>query len=128
MSSEETNSIEEKKNDSKGPTTNDWTSYSSGVIGSIVYIILFVWILGTCMLYTTKVAKSNIIPNDLSVPQSPINVNANYVREFVISTEKPYVNIGERLAQELKFIKTSKHIGEYLLDYLKLTFLAHFME
>ena len=92
--SSETNSIEEKKK-SENNDENNWTSFISSISVSIVYIILFVWILGTCLLYSTKVSRSNIIPTDFTTDQ-PINlVNANYVNAFSISTEKPYVNFGK---------------------------------
>jgi len=115
--SSETNVIEEKK--SKDDSTNDWTSFASGVTVSISYIIIFIWILGTCLLYSTKVSRSNIIPTDFSNPQ-PINlVNANYIREISISTETPYIHIGKHTAQELEFFKDGPTYVEQLLNYLK---------
>ena len=119
MSSSETNTIEEKKN--KTDPTNDWSSFIAGVSAVIIYIILFIWILGTCLLYSTKVSRSNIIPTDFSNPQ-PINlVNANYVRQFSISTEKPFIHIGKYTAQEFEFFKDGPTYIEKLLDYLKPT-------
>ena len=116
--SSETNSIEEKKNETD-KTTNDWTSFIGGVSSVIIYIILFVWILGTCLLYSTKVSRSNIIPTDFDNPNPIQLVNANYVREFSISTEKPYINIGKYTAQELEFFNDSPTYIEKILSYLK---------
>lgn len=118
--SSETNSIEEKKK-SENNDENNWTSFISSISVSIVYIILFVWILGTCLLYSTKVSRSNIIPTDFTTDQ-PINlVNANYVNAFSISTEKPYVNFGKYTAQELEFFKDGPTYVEKILNYLKPT-------
>lgn len=114
--SSETNTIEEKKNN-KSDTSDDWTSFISGVSAVIIYIILFIWILGTCLLYSTKVSRSNIISTN---EQSPINlVNANYVRQFSITTEKPFIHIGKYTAQELEFFKDGPTYIEKLLNYLK---------
>jgi len=118
--SSETNSIEEKKS-TTNETSDDWTSFIAGVSAVIVYIILFIWILGTCLLYSTKVSRSNIIPTDF-INEQPINlVNANYVREISISTEKPYLNIGKYTAQELEFFKDGPSFIEKILNYLKPT-------
>ena len=120
--SSETNSIEEKKSIT-GESSDNWTSFIAGVSGVIVYVILFIWILGTCLLYSTKVSRSNIIPSDFSNTQ-PTNinlVNANYVRELSISTEKPYLNIGKYTAQELEFFKEGSSFIEIFLNYLKPT-------
>lgn len=119
--SSETNSIEEKKS-LTGENSDDWSLFIYGVASTIVYIILFIWILGSCLLYTTKISRSNIIPTDFVNPQIINSVNANYVREFYISTEKPYVNIGKYTAQELKFFKDIKDEPTYIesfLNYLK---------
>lgn len=118
--SSEPNSIEEKKS-TTGESSDNWTSFISGVSSVIVYIILFIWILGTCLLYSTKVARSNIIPTDfISQNSAEINlVNANYVREFSISTEKPYLNIGKYTAQELQFFTDNSSFIEKFLNYLK---------
>jgi hypothetical protein len=117
--SSETNIIEEKK--SKHDTTNSWTSFTSGITVSISYIIIFIWILGTCLLYSTKVSRSNIIPTDFSNPQPTNLVNANYIRQLSISTETPYVHIGQYTAQELEFFKDGKTYVEQILNYLKPT-------
>ena len=117
--SSETNAIDEKKNNES--PTNNWSSFISGVSAVIIYIILFIWILGTCLLYSTKVSRSNIIPTDFS-NQQPINlVNANYVRQFAISTENPFIHIGKYTAQELQFFKDEATYVEKILNYLKPT-------
>ncbi len=116
--SSETNIIEEKKS-LTGETTDDWSLFIYGVASTIVYIILFIWILGSCLLYTTKVSRSNIIPTDFVNPQTINSVNANYVTEFSISTEKPYINIGKYTAQEFEFFKDSTTYIESFLNYLK---------
>ena len=116
--SSETNSIEEKKSLTEEISDN-WSSFSIGLSSSIVTIIIFVWILGSCLLYTTKVSRSNIIPTDFTNTEFNGFVNANYVREFSITTEKPYINIGKYTAQELDFFKDSPTCIESFLNYLK---------
>jgi hypothetical protein len=116
--SAETNSIEEKKSLTEEISDN-WSSFSIGLSSSIVLIIIFVWILGSCLLYTTKVSRSNIIPTDFTNTEFNGFVNANYVREFSITTEKPYINIGKYTAQELEFFKDSPSCIESFLNYLK---------
>jgi hypothetical protein len=116
--SSETNSIEEKKS-LTGETNDDWTSFAYGMSSAIISIIILTWILGSCLLYTTKVSRSNIIPTDFVNPQKINLVNANYVREFSISTEKPYINIGKYTAQELEFFKDELTYLESFLNYLK---------
>jgi len=114
--SSETNSIEEKKN-SPEEKNNDWEKFSYGLTGAITYIIIFVWILGTFILYTTKVHRSSII-NSTNI--NNINaVNANYVKEFSISTKSPYINFGKYTAQELLFFKDDPTIIENFIKYLK---------
>jgi hypothetical protein len=114
--SSETSSIEEKKS-LTGENSEQWESFTYGVSGAIVYIIIFIWILGSCLLYTTKVSRSNII--DIDSESIHHLVNANYVREFSITTEKPYVNIGKYTAQELEFFKDGPTYIESFLNYLK---------
>jgi hypothetical protein len=116
--SSETNSIEEKKN-STSETTDNWTSFVGGVSAIIFYIFFFIWILGTCLLYSTKVSRSNILLSNLTNQQSINLVNANYVREFSISTESPYIHIGKYTAQELKFFNDGSGYIEKILNYLK---------
>ena len=116
--SAETNNIEEKKSLTEEISDN-WSSFSIGLSSSIVSIIIVVWILGSCLLYTTKVFRSNIIPTDFTNIKSNGFVNANYVREFSITTEKPYINIGKYTAQELEFFKDSPTFIESFLNYLK---------
>lgn len=118
--SSETDIIEEKKNITSNSTDN-WSLFTNGIISTIVYIILTVWILGTCLLYSTKVSKSNIIPTDFNnINSQPINlVNANYVRELIISTEKPYISIGKYTAQEWEFFRDDPSILERILNYFK---------
>lgn len=113
--SSETNSIEEKKNVSE-EKSDDWKSFANGLTGSITYIIIFVWILGTCLSYTTKVSRSGII----NINQTNINpVNANYVKEFAISTSSPYITFGKYTAQELLFSKDDSTTIENFIKYLK---------
>lgn len=114
----ETNRIKEKKSLTEEINDN-WSSFSIGLSSSIVLIIIFVWILGSCLLYTTKVSRSNIIPTDFLNIKSNGFVNANYVREFSITTENPYINIGKYTAQELEFFKDSPTFIESFLNYLK---------
>jgi hypothetical protein len=111
--SSETNIIDEKKNNGN-PSSEDWSAFIAGVISSVAYIIIFIWILGTCLLYSTKVSRSNIINSSPIYP-----VNANYVREFTISTEKPFIHIGKYTAQQLEFFKDDPTYPERLLNYLK---------
>jgi hypothetical protein len=115
--SQEENSIEEKKNTGGDSSSNDWESYSYGVVGAIVYIFLLVWILGTFMLYTTKVAQSNILSTNFTSEVKDKIVKANYVREFIISNSKPYVEIGDRTTQQLKFIKPNETLTESILKF-----------
>lgn len=111
--SSETNSIEEKKNVSEDKS-DDWKSFANGLTGSITYIIIFSWILGSCLLYTTKVSRAGMINS------SNINtVNANYVKEFSLSTTSPYINFGKYTAQELLFSKDDLTIIEKIIAYLK---------
>jgi hypothetical protein len=114
----ETNSIEEKKS-LTGEVSDNWSSFIYGVASAIISIIIFTWILGSCLLYSTKVSRSNIIPTDYINPQTINLVNANYVREFSITTEKPYINIGKYTAQELEFFNDSPTFIEIFLNYLK---------
>ena len=111
--SSETNIIDEKKNNGN-PSSEDWSAFIAGVIFSVAYIMIFIWILGTFLLYSTKVSRSNIINSSPIYP-----VNANYVREFTISTEKPFIHIGKYTAQQLEFFKDDTTYPERLLNYLK---------
>jgi hypothetical protein len=75
MATEDTNTIDEKKNNNSNTKENKVIPflmyYLLVVIGSI---IIFVFILGSLGLYTTKIAQSNILPDNSSLaPFTDIN-------------------------------------------------------
>ena len=76
MSTEDTNTIDDKKNNTNSTTKENkvvpfLTYYLVVTIG---FIIIFVFIIGSFGLYTTKVAQSNILPDNSSLaPFSDIN-------------------------------------------------------
>lgn len=78
-----TNSIDEKKQESNGNTsinmkTNIKSFITSYITSIIVTIFIGIFIIGTLGLYTTKVAQANILPdNPLLVPYTDIGRNVN---------------------------------------------------
>lgn len=119
MSTEEINSINEKKNVDN--TKNNWNKFASGIIFTIIYIIIFVYILGSLLLYTTKIFKSGAIPNNFDnlTKHATNNVNINYVREFVISTESPFVKIGNLKSQKINVFDDGTLIGTKINEWMK---------
>jgi hypothetical protein len=118
MSSEETNSIDEKKNvDNK---KNDWNKFASGIIYTIIYITIYVYILGSLLLYTTKIFKSGVIPDNFEnlTNDTNTNVNINYVREFIISTESPFIKIGNLKSQKINILNDETLIGTKISEWL----------
>ena len=81
---EETNNIDEKKGSST--TSIDFKEFAKNYIFSIVFTIgIAVFIIGTCGLYTSKIAQANILPDnhelapytifDRVVESIPIDIN-----------------------------------------------------
>ena len=122
MSSEETNSIDEKKNVDN--MKNDWNKFASGIIFTIIYIIIYVYILGSLLLYTTKIFKSGVIPDNFenltkhAMGDANASVNINYVREFIISTESPFVKIGNLKSQKINILNDGTLIGTKISEWL----------
>jgi hypothetical protein len=79
MATEDTNTIDDKKNSNSN--SNSGTKDNKVVpfllhylFGTIISIIIFVFVIGTFGLYTTKVAQSNILPDNSSLaPFTDIN-------------------------------------------------------
>ena len=85
MSTTETNSIDEKKAEEEGTSTEkaDWpgffASFGSGVLTTICIGVILV---GSIGLYTAKVAHANILPDDINL-QPYTNVERNVKNRFI---------------------------------------------
>jgi len=119
MSTEENNSIDEKKN--KENVNNNWEKFGKDIATNIANIIILVYIIGTLLLYTTKVYQSGIVPNNfLNSSQSTLkSAELNYVKKFIISTQRPFVEIGDKFSQKVNFIEETSFIKTIVDEYSK---------
>ena len=95
MSNTETDSINEKKNDSK---TKDYKEFFKNYMSAILNTIVFsIFIIGTIGLYTTKVAQANILPDDANLApytifdriiENDIPIDTNIMRSYFWSKNK----------------------------------------
>jgi len=119
MSTEENNSINEKKN--KENINNNWEKFGKDIATNIANIIILVYIFGTLLLYTTKVYQSGIISNNFlnSTQSAQKNSELNYIRKFIISTQSPFIEIGDKFSQKVNFIEEKSFIKVIIDEYLK---------
>lgn len=120
MSTNETNSIDEKKNTSEPKA--DFSGFFKNYISSILFTIGFsVFIIGTTGLYTTKIAQANILPDNPELApytiydriiQKDIPIDINVMRPNFFSENK------ETFSQKVTF-----NSQEYL-DTFKNSFLC----
>uniref|UniRef100_A0A6C0KN11 Uncharacterized protein n=1 Tax=viral metagenome TaxID=1070528 RepID=A0A6C0KN11_9ZZZZ len=111
MSSENTNTIDEKKDTNSNTSTKDnsivkFLIYYLGV--TIFSIILQVFVLGSIGLYTTKVAQSNILPDNANlapfsninriIKDNPIDINVIKPWQYFFS-----FNTNETISQKIQF-------------------------
>lgn len=118
MSTEENNSIDEKKH--KEDVNNNWEKFGKDVVTNIANITILVYIFGTLLLYTTKVYQSGIIPNNFTESnQTKLkNSELNIVRKFIISTQSPFIEIGDKFSQKVNFIEENSFIKKIINEYL----------
>ena len=65
---EDTSSIDEKKNEDTGGSAPDFKGFITNYLSSIVFTIgISVFVIGTLGLYSTKVAQSNILPDNIEL-------------------------------------------------------------
>ena len=82
-STENTNAIDEKKAEDTGPTTGNFSSFVTNYMTSLIFTIGFsVVLIGTLGLYTTKVAQSNILPDNVEL--APFTDTMRNVEEIPI--------------------------------------------
>lgn len=99
MSTTDTSSIDDKKNENTGASNGiDIKGFFRNYISSILFtIIISVFIIGTLGLYTTKVAQANILPDDINlapytnlyrpVEEIPIDINIKRANIFFTSND-----------------------------------------
>jgi len=99
MSTTDTSSIDDKKNENTGASNGiDIKGFFRNYISSILFtIIISVFIIGTLGLYTTKVAQANILPDDINlapytnlyrpVEEMPIDINIKRANIFFTSND-----------------------------------------
>jgi hypothetical protein len=77
---ENTNAIDEKKNKETTTSTPDFKKFIQNYIFSIVFTIgISIFIIGGLGLYTTKIAQSNILPDDIEL--APYTIIDRIVKE-----------------------------------------------
>jgi hypothetical protein len=82
---ENTNAIDEKKKEETGnSTTPDFKGFIKNYISSIVFTIgISVFIIGGLGLYTTKIAQSNILPDNIEL--APYTIKDRVVKDIEIN-------------------------------------------
>ena len=65
---EDTSAIDEKKSDDPGTFTPDFKGFTMNYVSSIIFTIcVSIFIIGGLGLYTTKVAQSSILPDNIEL-------------------------------------------------------------
>ena len=65
---EDTSAIDEKKEPDTSPTNSNFKGFLTNYLSSIIFTIgISVFVIGTLGLYTTKVAQSNILPDNINL-------------------------------------------------------------
>ena len=95
---EDTTTIDEKKEEESGTSTTDFKGFISNYLSSIIFTIgISIFVIGGLGLYTTKVAQSNILPDNIDlapytiidriVKDIPIDINIMRPSMFSENTE-----------------------------------------
>lgn len=118
MSDTETSLIDEKKTGENGDIEEKWKDFSTAMATSVATII-YITLLGSFFLYSTKVARSNIIPTNFDTSPKSVPVNMNFYRDFEISfSNENIINIGGLRAQSANFVDGNNYI-KYILELLE---------
>lgn len=109
MSTEDTNTIDEKKNNTSNEKQNKiYPFLINYLIFTIGFIIIFIFVLGSVGLYTTKVAQSNILPDNINLaPFTTLKRNVENI-DIDINVVKPWFqffssNTDETISQKIDF-------------------------
>ena len=96
MSETETTSIDEKKAEDSGTTTDkgDWKGFSTAFSSVLVTGIFFgVVVIGSMGLFLAKVANANILPTDYKIQPYPSDkANDNLIKAREVATAIIYMN------------------------------------
>jgi hypothetical protein len=80
---EDTTTIDEKKEEESGTSTTDFKGFISNYLSSIIFTIgISIFVIGGLGLYTTKVAQSNILPDNIDL--APYTIIDRIVKDIPI--------------------------------------------
>lgn len=114
----DTNVIEEKKQSEDPDNETKWDNFRKSFSNSFKSLI-GILILGSCFMYTTKIAMANVIPTNFIKPEESYPVNMNFFRNFEFSMSgENIITIGKLRCQTIEFIK-SESIIKKLLNNIK---------
>jgi len=122
---ENTNAIDEKKKEETGnSTTPDFKGFIKNYISSIVFTIgISVFIIGGLGLYTTKIAQSNILPDNIEL--APYTIKDRVVKDIEININimKPlFFSKNDNISLQKTTFNSQEYLdsfNENLLCYLK---------
>jgi len=122
---ENTNAIDEKKKEETGnSTTPDFKGFIKNYISSIVFTIgISVFIIGGLGLYTTKIAQSNILPDNIEL--APYTIKDRVVKDIEININimKPlFFSKNDNISLQKSTFNSQEYLdsfNENLLCYLK---------
>ena len=81
---ENTSAIDEKKNGETENTSPDFKGFIKNYLSSIVFTIgISIFIIGGLGLYTTKIAQSNILPDNIEL--APYTIKDRVVKDIEIN-------------------------------------------
>ena len=81
---ENTSAIDEKKNEESENTSPDFNGFIKNYLSSIIFTIgIAIFIVGGLGLYTTKIAQSNILPDNIEL--APYTIKDRLVKDIEIN-------------------------------------------
>ena len=122
---ENTNAIDEKKKEETGnSTTPDFNGFIKNYISSIVFTIgISVFVIGGLGLYTTKIAQSNILPDNIEL--APYTIKDRVVKDIDININimKPlFFSKNDNISLQKSTFNSQEYLDSFnnnLLCYLK---------
>ena len=117
---ENTNAIDEKKEETKNSTTPDFKGFIKNYIYSIVFTIgISVFIIGGFGLYTTKIAQSNILPDNIEL--APYTIKDRIVKDIEININimKPsFFSKNDNISLQKSIFNSQEYLDSFNQNFL----------
>ena len=121
---ENTSAIDEKKNEESENTSPDFNGFIKNYLSSIIFTIgIAIFIVGGLGLYTTKIAQSNILPDNIEL--APYTIKDRLVKDIEININimKPlFFSKNDNISLQKSTFNSQEYLDSFnknLLCYLK---------